>query len=351
MWWTQTNVPFNETGSAANINNSWAHCLKEMLKGTITLSGSSTSSSMRPESSKWTVEGSCDGVNGLLDGIDRLTGSVLHSFDATKWVHAASGSAHSWIVLKSPTALGPLWLCIDANSATTTTWGIVYSREAFVPAFPTPPLTASRPISNMAYALNVSSDPGLTANAIMLSDQTTAQVWRAHISVDASGAFHYLTNRNAQGIFNYWMSCYRAVDKNSNDTRFDTFAGGDNSTTATIGAPSLANIISSGRLNGRSTDGADIFGAGGLCNWSFGASSIATATVDTSGSTTANIGVFPPYIWEGQSTQMCWRGRIPDTWIIPSTLGTGNGFPAAPPAQTHIIAGTLLVPFSLSASL
>ena len=326
--------------------------LKEMLKGT-TVSGS-TGSFSRPTGSLWTVEGSSDGVNGALDGVDRLTGSVANSFDGTKWVHAASGSAHSWIVLKSPAALGPVWMCIDANSATTTTYGVVFSREAFVAPFPTTPFTASRPITNNGWLLGVTTDPTSTNSSIaLISDVTTGQVYRAHISIDTSGAFHFLTNRNGTGLFNWYASCFNTVDQNPQDTRFNTFCTFDNTTTGR-GSPSWNAIApAAGRCTGRTQHGVSVQNIGGFCTWAFGGSNSFTvnATVDTfSGSLTGSFTALPPYIWSLVASRMGWRGRMPDAWVFGLAASSGDFYPVTG-SQTHIIAGNMLIPFTLSASL
>lgn len=345
-WWYQTNVPLNDTSTAVNINNSWAFTIKEMLKGTITLSGSS--SSLRPAGSKWTVEGSSNGTTALLDGIDRLTGTVANSFDTTKWVHAASGAAHSWIVLKSPATLGPIWMCIDSNSATTNNWGLTVSREAYVLSAPLH--TASRPITNRQFQLGTTADGTNTNTSIQqLSDQTTGGVWRAHMSVDASGAFHFMTNRNATGFFNYWLTIFNSVDTVPSDNRFNTFGSFDNNSVGR-GSPLWSNLQTPARCNARLTDGSDVQDVGGFCTWFFGGTGFAAvATADVSGSVTGSFRVFPPYIQSLSSQKNSWRGRMPDCWII-GTAAPGDQYPNSG-SQSHIVIGDIMVPFSLSASL
>lgn len=350
-WWGQVNVPFNDTSTAPLINKSWMHALKEMLKGTITLSGTSTSSSLRPEGSKWTVVGSSDGTTALLDGIDRLTGTVPNSFDSTKWVQAVSGTAHSWIVLKSPDALGPLWFCIDGNSATTTTWGLIVSREAFV--LTAPLHTASRPHTNKGMAPGLgASEPIQTTNLAIIADNTTAQVHRAHIAVDASGAFHFMTSRNGQQCFNAWLSLFRSVDTTPDDTMYNYFMAYDNSTQIGQGSPVWNTVAqTAARVGRRSVDGETPIGAGGFCYWGFGASNFSfTATVDVSASVTGSHRLFPPYIQDLTTQAHSWRGRMPDAWVIGNAFAPGDQYPG-PSDVSMTVVGDLLIPLTLSASL
>jgi hypothetical protein len=62
----------------------------------------------------WTLVGSSDAVTGALDGVDRWTAT----YNAAKLVRAASGSPHSWVVLKSPLILGKYYyLLLDYSQS------------------------------------------------------------------------------------------------------------------------------------------------------------------------------------------------------------------------------------------
>lgn len=345
MWYTRANAPFPETATAVNINNGFAFMLKELLKGTST---SGTEGPVtRPAGTNWTVEGSCDSLTGAMDGVDRLTGTVANSFDATKWVHAASGTAHSWIVLKSPAALGPVWMCIDANSATTTTYGVVFSRQQFTGSVPggatSTQLTQSRPITNFGWIAGATTDPIPTTAAVMMTDQNAGGMYRAHISVDASGAFNYLVSRDGTGFFSTILSCFNTVDRNANDNAYPTFTM-FHSVAGSRGAPAWSTVgVTSANCSGRTVDGTATQSAGGFSSWAFGATQFASNATPDVGFTTSR--VLPMYIQTLVANKNSWRGRCPDLWVVGMPT-VGASFPNST-NPTHHVAGDIIVPLSV----
>lgn len=340
-WFCQVDCPFPDTTSVANVNNSLAFMFKELLKGT------STSGTLgpggRPASTKWTVVGSCDGATtGSLDGIDRLTGSVPNSYSSASIVHNSSGSAHSWIVLQSPAALGPVYVCIDFNATATTSVGYTYSINPFVntPA----PGTGSRPLTNNGWMAGTTADPTPSTNTGQMTDQNLNTPYRASIAVDASGAFHFIVCRPGVSCSNYYQSCFRTVDSDPNDRTYNIFTGFD--TQATFpGSPNWNEMGGSPiRCIGRVQDGSVVASVGGFHLWSFGGTTYGTQTADTSGSVTGSFPCYPPYIWTTVANKNSWRGRVPDVWIsgqIPpgAVFSSSVGF-------TSVQVGNILLPFT-----
>lgn len=81
--------------------------MKQFLTGALSMVDQSGAATASP-SGLWTVAGSSDGVNGAMDGVDRLG----TTFDETKFVWGSSNtSVRSWIVLQN-TSLG-IYICID----------------------------------------------------------------------------------------------------------------------------------------------------------------------------------------------------------------------------------------------
>lgn len=319
--------------------------MKELLKGTST--SGSEGRVARPANTFWTVEGSCDGVAGALDGVDRLTGTLPNSYDSSKWVHAASGSAHSWIVLKSPNSLGPIYMCIDANSATTTTYGIVFSKQAFIsaiaPGAPAGTMTGSRPITNMAWAAGVNADPLLTSNVAVVTDQSPGSFYRAHISVDSSGSFNYMMSRDGSGMFSTLISLFNTVERTDFDNLFTAFTM-FHSTTSGRGAPAWSSVgVSVSNCNGRTVDGVAHHSAGGFSSWTFGASGYGGVATPDQGY--AFNRTLPIFIQTMVANRNCWRGRVPDLFVL-GNVNVGESYPTRSNPTQHVV-GDIVVPMSV----
>lgn len=349
-WFTQMNAPFPDGSTALGINNSYVFMLKEMLKGTSQSGtfGPVNSIATRPTASYWTVVGSSDGtVTGALDGIDRLTGSVPNSYDPTKLVHSPSGTAgHSWIVLKSPQALGPTYCCIDLNSATSTTFGVVFSKQPFVISPAIPNETGSRPITNNGWIAGSNADPIQSSNVTMVSDNASLGAqYRAHFTCDISGNFQYAMSRDGTGLFSSWLALITTVDQNPNDTVFNTFAL-FNAVSTGRGTPAWGTVGGSAAgCSGRVVDGSVPHSLGGCCGWTFG-----TSAPNFNGVATPDVGyttnrVLPIYIQTLTANKMSWRGRVPDMWLV-GNPNVGDGFPNQQ-NPTQVVVGDILAPFSV----
>jgi len=140
-WYSQVDVALANVTSTKLITQSWMWALKDAL--TNSARGTQGATGAPPAGSLWTVVGSSDSVSANLTGSDFWTGS----FDATKIVRAAAGTAHSWIVLQSPANFG-MWLCID-YIANDTTMSFTFATAAF-----TGGSTTARPTSTKEIKIN-----------------------------------------------------------------------------------------------------------------------------------------------------------------------------------------------------
>jgi len=113
-WQTEGNILVNQTTAPL--------CAKEVLWNMVALLTGKISAAAdglggqvvgaNGKTGLWTVVGSSDGVVAALDGVDRWGAT----FDPAKLVPAANGAAHSWVCLRSPDALGPVWVTFDLVS-------------------------------------------------------------------------------------------------------------------------------------------------------------------------------------------------------------------------------------------
>jgi hypothetical protein len=122
-------------------------------------------------SGRWTVVGSSDGVTAALDAVDRwrgtpYTGNFADVGTAAKLVRAASGTPHSWVVLKSPDALGPYYLILDYSTSADNRIAVIYSK-----ATPTGGSITARPTATDEW-VHESFAPGQVSE-IRLNDGST----------------------------------------------------------------------------------------------------------------------------------------------------------------------------------
>jgi hypothetical protein len=333
-WFTRCNIPFPDSATAKLVSDSWVFNLKAALLGQIVNSGTfSGSGGVQPTSSFWVVKGSSNGVTfSYGDGVDKLG----TQFTGTNYVHAASGTAHSWIQLMSPVALGPVYMTIDLCSATTANMGIVFSRTA---PFNTGSLIG-RPVSLFDWMAGTNTVAANTSIAT-ISDATTAANHSGHIVMNQSGAFHWASSRNTTGIFNCYLNCLNAVDTEVQDLH-PTWTG-FHSVATTRGAPQYATLVGVVNTTGRTHTSGALNTVGGLNLWTFGATAHAGAT--TSDSITSQFRVFPVYIQTLVAAANAWRGRLQDFYVI-GAAAVGSSYPTAANPTMHVV-GDMLVPFSV----
>lgn len=189
-WYTRAEIPIADFSTTLLKSQSLFFGIKAMLKheyatGTVGVSGAP------PAGATWTCEGSSDSFTAAMDGTDRLTAV----FDATKVVPHNDGSAHSWIVLKSPVALGPYYLCLNFNGSTNgTTMTAVGSKTAFAGGN-----TTTRPTSAAEFII---------FNSSQFNEGSSATDHRMGIVQSANGAFYMLINKVGAGFCNYFLSMF-----------------------------------------------------------------------------------------------------------------------------------------------
>lgn len=195
-WKIDANYSYPDVSSALLIAKSFIWCLKSMLCGDI--SGTTGTNGAPSAGSRWTVVSSSNSVTASAADNWGTPGT----FDATKIVRAAAGVAHSWMLLQSPSALGPTYLLIDFGTASDSTMNLLWSRTAF-----TGGTITARPTSV--------AEQGHTGFTI--PDLTVAGSHRISRVTDADGMFHVLCARGGQGLFNTWFGFTRLSETVTGD--------------------------------------------------------------------------------------------------------------------------------------
>ena len=335
-WSSRMNVPFTMANSATEALKQqfvfWS--LKQHLINAHTSDG--TLYGTRSPNSVWTVVGSSDGTTAALDGVDRWT----TTFDASKLVRAATGTAHSWIVLQNSTS--GIQMCIDLNGTNSGQCAIIYTRSAF-------PFSGGNTTTRPTAAANNEWQSGLsrgsspdttTQGGRIIEESTTSQVMYTHFSCAEDATFHFEVSRAGSGWCSVFIALWRTTAANASDTR-NWYAIHDTIDT-TRGAPrhnTNGNGIAgqTAGTTGRNASGA-ICNTGGIRQVTFGGTTYpgANGNID---SITGNYSAEPLEVRE-ISPQLIDRGYFADIVFI-GNVTIGSVYPAVNP--THFVVGDVLV--------
>lgn len=301
----------------------------------------------------WTVEGSSNGTTAGMDAVDRWT----DVFVPANLVWAAIGTARSWIVMKSPAAMGPYYLLIDctANTDGSTAWIMMWaSKVAF-----TGGTTTARPTSTKEWPVHQSASVSPLRTQIW---EGTVAAHNFHYTADASGNFWFHSSKTGSQIFHWSFGFQKLTENRTADLQatvtivsFQSSARGSFDGSAANGAFGSANIAQ-GTVGGR--NGADAVSHGPneivvmmpFINASSWAAQIGPNATD------GTFDVFPSYVGSVLASSRGVRGRLPDVSFIggQSTPGSGATVGSSQPSsgsQEQMVVGNLLMPSSVAPNL
>lgn len=338
---TRANIPFGANNTTALLIQKFAYwALKACMKNEITTG--TTGGSARAANSIWTCIGSSDGVTAALDGTDRWTST----FDQTKIVAAANGSAHSWIVLQNLN-VGPagMQVCIDVNS-TGTSVGISAAR-ANAPF--TGGSTTTRPLSTgEEFGCGFNGNAIATSGATLVADIITGNTNFVHFTVDGSGRFTYLLSRSGFAMFTTIIALVEPINGRAADTRNIWWIGAANITNDSQGNGVLraSQLSSAGPISRRG------FNAGvpvtqGSWTGAFGGSAfidtVPPTTIGAADAVTGDFITFPVTLLQSNPGPV-WCGEIPDWYFIAGGAATGSTVNNGA-TQERVVVGHVLMPF------
>lgn len=324
-WYTDAGIAIANSSTAALAYHSLIWTFKALLKGTL---GAGVNG-------LWTIEGSSNASAAALDGADRW----LDTFTDSAIVAAAAGTAHSWIVLKSPNAMGPVYLCMDLNAAAAS------GQVTFVPAWSafTGGTTLNRPTST------TESVPA----TLVLYDMAAASNGKVSKVVDADGNFWLLWNKFGTGNISTLIGFQTLIDTRAGDTRKTWFfqsalhevgafgKGALNAISGASNSPFWGNYCS-----GRSYTGtAAITNTATWQNWEVGGSQNYGVQTGRNNSIDGAVDLLPLWLVENSAGSGGIRGRVPDCSISNSGLPVGTQLPAGAPPERMLV-GTVYIPFT-----
>lgn len=119
----------------------------------------------------------CSGGTGSM-----TTGNLVATYGIT---NQNAGTAHTWYVLKSPTALGPYYIILDCNTTNAYQFSIILSKQA-----PTGGTTTARPTA---------TDEVNQWQTVQFINTTNNFSYRWHGSIATDGCFNYMTSYDGNG--------------------------------------------------------------------------------------------------------------------------------------------------------
>lgn len=316
-WYTRAEVAISDFTTALRTNQSILWALKALLMQQI--AGGTVGTGGAPVAgAAWTCAGSSDGTTAGMDAVDRWTAA----FDNTKLVPAFAGSAHSWIVLQAPAALGAYQLCIDYNNTSGFNWTVVLTKTTLF----TGGSTTARPTSATEYI--VSNGSAFTENV--------AADHKVGYATAANGAFVFLPNKVGAGLFNM---CLYVVDLDSARSADAMKVWGGFSFGASVKGAPLGSTAPVGRISDNSA------GSNTLTNYnSMFATSAPLNGIDTKAD------VYEIIVMSYNAPLGGIRGKLPDFRWTPSGCLPGRSVPSVA-AIEQVSAGEMLVPWSVPPTL
>lgn len=329
-WYTDMNLSFPNVTTGTLQSKSYLWCIKSLLMQDAAAVGTHGPDGAPIAGSAWTCVGSSDSVTAGLDAVDRW-GSP---FDGTKIVRATAGTAHSWIVLQSPAAMGPVYWCLDWSTTSDVSMTFVWSRTAFTGGSIT-----ARPTSSTEW---------VNSNVNFCTSNTTAA--RASRVTDANGNFYIFSHLNGTGLFENMLGFQTLIETQVGElaptvSLYSFISGGR-------GTPSGPDFnAASGSLRGRTWNDVGDMGVNGCL--------IVPYTGGQNPNTNANYRVnsatgfwdtMPVYVADNNVASWAIRGRLPDvSWTFGNTtiLPVGSVNPSAGNIQ-QVLCGNMFVPFSVA---
>lgn len=237
LYYCEANATADDTTSAIKVTKSLLYAIKAFLMQQKT--GTTGTSGAPPVGAAWSMYYSCDSVTAgtANDGVDRWGGGT---FDATKLVRAAAGSAHSWAVLKSSGSIcaalasTPFYLIIDWGTGADTTFNFLISKAA-----PTGGTTTARPTAT--------DEVGLT-NFVMTD--VTVSTHRLFFVTDAVGNFLIMMEKAAAGFVHTFLAVQQLVAPGLQAADVFPMMIIADSSISGRGATSSAQVIGSAGFNG-----------------------------------------------------------------------------------------------------
>lgn len=272
-----------------------------------------------------------DANNGSISWQERGLYTTPASYSTI--VNNAAG-AHSWIVLKSPAGLGPIYFTIDLNVSTNNV-SFVYAKTA-----PTGGSTTARPTS----VDEVYPSAGNWNNIQVHNGGTTV---RAHGGLATDGNFHMMSSFDGNGFFySIVMLQYIAEAKSLDNYPVHMYFKGANSGVLTIGNITGNNTLTNASFFGRTRTGLTMI-ANDATQWCWNTSSgqLFVNALTTTDYADSQYNDMPVYIYNQVSGYKSLRGRWIDYRWCPGNIPSG-AIESSQTSPTSVVIGNFWIPYN-----
>ncbi len=319
---THGNVPLSSTSTLTLAYQSVWWALKALLTNQSGIGGEQ--SGTRSAGSIWTHVASCDGVS--VSTVTDLWGST---FDASKLVSNASGSAHSWWKGTN----GTHDILLDMNSSTVSTGRIGMAPSG---AFSAGSTTAGPIVASDWYAGNATSNSASATAAYFADANMAGAKVYAHLVTNSSDhSFQFHVSRAGTGIFSCLLSLQVTSGAADSYNRFFLASN----TASGRGAPGQSAVSGASGCTGRVRNNTAHKTAGGLTAVTCAGLSVSSYTRD---SLTGLYWAEPVEVRDLTLTHVAKRGVIAD-WLGIGAAAVGLQVDGAG-AERRVI-GDFLMPF------
>jgi hypothetical protein len=309
-WDAAVNYAYPDTSTVALTQKSILWCWKEALKNTI----------LACDYAAFTVIGSSDAATAGMDGVDRWG----TTFDGTKIVRAAAGTAHSWICLRNAT-LG-IYVIIDWASANDYRCTVICSKT-----LPTGGTTLNRPTA---------TDQWVAFNDGQFQTNTLQGAGKIHKSTCSDGSVILVDGVSGSGIMERTLQFHKVSGADASDlapfvsivewggVAADVLRANNNLYAAAVQGRNAANTAATAMAILQMQTSANAW------------NSLLTGVDATTGRRPA----LPWYVFGNSASNYSVRGRIADCYWGPSSTPNGDTAPAGG-AIEHNFIGDCWLPF------
>jgi hypothetical protein len=282
----------------------------------------------------WTVQGSSDGTTGALDAVDRWT----TSYTPAKIVYAAAnGSAHSWIVLKSPWNLYVLISCYGSTGG-----HLIHIGAS---------LTAYSGGSNTTDP--TTSNEFLIASGAVQKNTNSQSNTHLHAWLATNGEFMFASSRDGSGFVNWMLQFRQLTETHAGDSHnawlyheFDDSSGvGRHSgTTGTMNTSAAASPGSGWQGRSATPATAAVCAAAASLSMAGGATSVlgdmpAADPIDSKEQD------FAMRLYVTTASHKSVRGRLQDVCWSPPAAGSNKVEPSGGGPYASVLIGNLWFPW------
>lgn len=329
LYYTSMNTAVPDLTSGARAARALMWTIASILTGNTV--GTNGTNGAIPAGSRWTVAGSSDGVTANMSATDLW---LLSAYDNTKLLSNVAGSAHSWIVLKSPNALGPLYMLIAFDSASTNICTIALAYSAWAGT------------SNTANPTNATSfSPMPTANATF--HDNTATQYRVSLAIDANGGFVCGWGKASAGFYNGFLGVNKLIGINAGDLY--PGAGLFSYQNSSPGCPN-SGVFNAGCRNYNNTVGGVGEAVHCLLRLTSSGGSALSSLITAASEIDASVQGVPAWVCINSGTSRYLKGTFPDIYEVGFPVANGSTDPASGTIE-HVQLGHYRVPFDLAVTL